>query len=232
MAGDGFDAAIFDMDGLLVDTEPLWQQAEVEILGALGVPLDPHRCRQTKGMFVGEVMAYWHRRFPWDGPAVDQVAAQVVDRVCELVAERGTLQPGVRGAIELCERHGLGLAVASSSGYRLIDLVLERFELARHFRVVHSAEDEPYGKPHPAVYLGAAARLGAEPSRCVAWEDAPAGVVAAKAARMVCVAVPEPAERGRSAFALADAVLGSLVEADEDLYARLVASLDQALPGA
>jgi mannitol-1-/sugar-/sorbitol-6-/2-deoxyglucose-6-phosphatase len=222
----GFAASIFDMDGLLVDSEPLWQVAEVEILGALGVPIDPHACRQTKGMFVNEVTAYWHERFPWAGPSTDEVAVRVVDRVCELVVERGVLLPGVHGVIELCRRHGLALAVASSSEYRLIDLVLGHFGLAPYFPVLHSAEDEPYGKPHPGVYLGAAAKLGADPTRCLAWEDAGAGVLAAKAARMVCVAVPEASERSRPAFAIADAVLGSLAEADDALYGRLVAARD------
>jgi beta-phosphoglucomutase-like phosphatase (HAD superfamily) len=222
----GFAASIFDMDGLLVDSEPLWQAAEVEILGALGVPIDPHACRQTKGMFVNEVTTYWHERFPWSGPSTDAVAVQVVDRVCELVVERGMLQPGVPDAIELCRRHGLALAIASSSEYRLIDLVLGHFGLAEYFPTLHSAEDERYGKPHPAVYLGAAAKLGTDPTRCLAWEDAGAGVLAAKAARMVCVAVPEPAERSRPAFAIADAVLGSLAEADDALYGRLVAARD------
>jgi mannitol-1-/sugar-/sorbitol-6-/2-deoxyglucose-6-phosphatase len=221
---EGFAASVFDMDGLLVDSEPLWQIAEVEILGALGVPIDPHACRQTKGMFVNEVTAYWHERFPWRAPSTDQVAVEVVDRVGELVVERGALQPGVYDAIELCRRHGLLLAIASSSQYRLIDTVLSHFTLAGEFDVVHSAEEEPYGKPHPGVYLGAAAKLGAHPTHCLAWEDAGAGVLAAKAARMVCVAVPEAAERSSPAFAIADAVLASLADADDALFARLVAA--------
>jgi sugar-phosphatase len=231
MSDDGFVASVFDMDGLLVDSEPLWQVAEVEILGSLGVPIDPHACRQTKGMFVNEVTVHWHERFPWPGPSTEDVAIRVVDRVCELVVERGVLQPGVHDAIGLCRRHGLTLGIASSSQYRLIDLVLSHFGLAKEFSVVHSAEEEPYGKPHPGVYLGAAAKLGVDPTRCLAWEDAGAGVLAAKAARMVCVAVPEPAERSRPAFAIADAVLGSLAEVDDALYERLVSarSLD---PGA
>ncbi len=220
----GFAASVFDMDGLLVDSEPLWQLAEVEILGALGVPLEAGHARQTKGMFVAEVTRYWHERFPWSGPTPEQVAVSVVDRVCELVVERGRLQPGVDRALGLCATHGLPLAIASSSEYRLIRLVLDHFGLAGEFDIVHSAEDEPYGKPHPGVYLGAAAKLGVEPTRCLAWEDAPAGVLAAKAARMVCVAVPEDSERTRPAFAIADAVLGSLVEADEDLYSRLTSA--------
>lgn len=230
LEGGGFAASIFDMDGLLIDSEPLWQVAEVEILGALGVPLEVGQCRQTKGMFVNEVTAYWHERFPWPAPSPEVVAVQVVDRVCELVVERAVLLPGVHTALELCRRHDLELAVASSSEYRLIHLVLDHFGLADQFSILHSAEEEPYGKPHPGVYLGAAAKLGVDPTRCLAWEDAPAGVLAAKAARMVCVAVPEASERTLPAFGIADAVLGSLAEADEDLYRLLVTRREVASP--
>lgn len=219
-----FQASIFDMDGLLVDSEPLWHEAEVEILGGLGVPIAPNDCRHTKGMFVREVMQFWYERYPWPGPAPEEVAHQVVDRVIELVEEKGRLQPGVDRAIDLCRDHGLRLAVASSSEHRLVEMVLERFGLAANFELTHSAEDEKYGKPHPAVFLGAAARLGVAPDGCLVWEDAPAGVLAAKAARMTCVAVPDPTERTQPAFAIADAVLGSLEEADESLWTRLVAA--------
>ncbi len=218
-----FGAAIFDMDGLLVDTEPLWHDAEIEVLGALGVPIAAPDCRRTKGMFVREVTRYWHERHPWATPSTDEVARTIVDRVIELVREEGALQPGVEEAIALCRRHGLGLAVASSSEDRLISVVLERVGLTGEFSFAHSAEHEPYGKPHPAVFLATAQRLGVPPDRCVVWEDAAAGVIAAKAARMACVAVPEPAERSQPAFAIADAVLTTLEEADESLWGRLVA---------
>ncbi|MGH9043772.1 MAG: hexitol phosphatase HxpB [Acidimicrobiales bacterium] len=230
MQQPAFSASIFDMDGLLVDSEPLWQLAEVEILGALGVPIDPTQCRNTKGMFVREVMAFWHRQFPWASPAPDAVATLVVDRVCELVTERGQVRPGAREAIELCRRHGLALGLASSSEYRLIRLVLEHFGFDQDFEVVHSAEDEPHGKPHPGVYLSAARKLGVDPSAAIAWEDAAAGVLAAKAARMVCVAVPDPADAHSPEFAIADAVLGSLAEADESLYKRLTSRLRDSWP--
>ena len=215
-------AAIFDMDGLLVDSEPLWHLAEVELLGTLGVPIAESDPRRTKGIFVREVTRYWFDRFRWDGPSTDDVARHIVDRVIDLVAQKGRLQPGVDKAIALCRDHGLALAVASSSEHRLISFVLERFGLEEHFALVHSAEEEPYGKPHPAVFLTAAGRLGVVPERCLVWEDAPAGVLAAKAARMTCVAVPSPDERDQPAFAIADVVLGSLEEADEELWQRLV----------
>jgi HAD superfamily hydrolase (TIGR01509 family) len=219
-----FGASIFDMDGLLVDSEHLWLEVEVEMLGALGVPFEAASSRQTKGMFVNEVIEFWYERYPWSGPSPDQVAIDLVDRVCEVVKARATVMPGARKAIELCRRHGLPLAVASSSQYKMIHLVLEHFELADAFSVVHSAEEEPYGKPHPGVYLSAAAKLGVAPQRCLAWEDAPAGVLAAKAARMACVAVPEPAERHVGAFAIADAVLDSLESVDESLWDHLEAT--------
>ena len=230
-----FGASIFDMDGLLVDSEPLWHEAEIDVLGGLGVPLVASACRQTKGMFVNEVTRYWHERYPWTGPPTDEVAVEVVDRVMALVVAKGEPKPGVRQAIDLCRAHGLPLAVASSSEYRLIDLVLDYFGWADAFELVHSAEDEPYGKPHPGVFLTAATRLGVAPDRCLVWEDAPAGVLAAKAARMACVAVPETAERDHPAIALADAVLGSLEEADEAMWQRVSAvhrADPMAVPGA
>ena len=102
--------------------------------------------------------------------------------------------------------------MASSSQYRLIDAALAHFGLRDRFELVHSAEDEEYGKPHPAVFLTAAAKLGAPPRRCLVWEDAPAGVLAAKASSMTCIAVPEPGEEDHPAFGLADLVVGSLLD--------------------
>jgi sugar-phosphatase len=214
-AGAGIQASIFDMDGLLIDSEILWHQAEIEILGGLGVPLDANGCRTTKGMFVDEVTAHWYRLYPWSGPSPETVAVTVVDRVIELVCEDAQLKPGAVHAIDLCAERGWLLAVASSSQYRLIDAALDHFGLRDRFSVVHSAEEESYGKPHPAVFLTAASRLGAvSPKRCLVWEDAPAGVIAAKAASMTCIAVPEQAEGGHPAFGIADLVVDSLLDVD------------------
>ena len=212
----GFQASIFDMDGLLIDSEVLWHEAELEILGdRLGVPLERvGGVRTTKGMFVHEVTEHWYGLYPWPGPSPADVAVSVVDRVIDLVLTKGMLKPGAIHAIDLCASRGWPLAVASSSEYRLIDAALAHFGLRDRFALVHSAEDEDYGKPHPAVYLTAASKLGAPPKRCLVWEDAPAGVVAAKAASMACIAVPESGEGHDPAFGLADLVVGSLEEVD------------------
>ncbi len=100
----GFAASIFDMDGLLIDSEILWREAEIEILGGLGVPLADEGCRSTKGMFVDEVTAHWYALYPWPGatPTPDEVAVTIVDRVIELIATKGELKPGALHAIDLC----------------------------------------------------------------------------------------------------------------------------------
>jgi mannitol-1-/sugar-/sorbitol-6-/2-deoxyglucose-6-phosphatase len=218
----GFAASIFDMDGLLIDSEILWHEAEIEILGDLGVPLAADGCRNTKGMFVDEVTEFWHEQYPWPGPSPAEVAVTIVDRVIALVLAKGELKPGADHAIDMCVERGLPMAVASSSQYRLIEVTLDHFGLRQHFDLIHSAEDEEYGKPHPAVFLTAASKLGADPRRCLVWEDAPAGVLAAKAASMACIAVPEQGEEGQAAFGLADLVLGSLLEMNEARWDEVV----------
>jgi beta-phosphoglucomutase-like phosphatase (HAD superfamily) len=220
-AAGRFSASIFDMDGLLIDSEILWHEAEIDIFGHLGVPLATEGCRSTKGMFVGEVTEHWYAQYPWAGPTPAEVAVTIVDRVIDLLLSKGELKPGAEHAIGLCVERGLPLAVASSSQYRLIDIALEHFGLRHHFALVHSAQDEEWGKPHPAVFLTAAAKLGVAPRRCLVWEDAPAGVIAAKAASMACVAVPEHGEEDQPAFALADVVLGSLLDMDEQRFDAL-----------
>jgi mannitol-1-/sugar-/sorbitol-6-/2-deoxyglucose-6-phosphatase len=202
------EAVVFDVDGVLIDSEPLWQDAEIEVFGALGVPLTRTMCAETMGLRIDEAVAYWHERFPWSGRPVDDVAGAIVARVVELVGERGEALPGVHAAVAACRERGLATAVASSSPMVLLEAVLRRLDLA--FPVVRSAEVEPFGKPHPGIYLAAAAELGVTPTDCVAVEDSINGIVAAKAARMACVAVPDPSLRGDSRLGIADAVLHDL----------------------
>ena len=216
-----FTGVLFDMDGLLVDSEPLWHVAEMDVLGGLGVPLSIDEARATKGMFANEVVAFWFQRYPWTGVSIDEVAVTVTDRAGDLIEERGELLPGVLELIALVAESGMKSAVASSSHYRLIHRVLKHFGITDHFELVHSAEDEPFGKPHPGVFISAAQRLGLAPRHCLVLEDSPAGVLAGKAASMTVVAVPADSERSRPEIALADVVLDSLIELDAGLLAKL-----------
>jgi mannitol-1-/sugar-/sorbitol-6-/2-deoxyglucose-6-phosphatase len=209
----GYRAAVFDMDGLLVDSEVLWHEAELEILVPLGAQIDAGASRATKGRFVHEVVEHHHRLAGWTTPSVDEVVERVLTRVGELVEEKGRLLPGAMDALSLCGSLG-PVALASSTPYALIRRTLEHFELSDRFVVVHSAQDEPMGKPHPGVFLTAAMRLGVDASSCVAFEDSPAGVRSATSASMECIAVPAAEERGDPAFARAILVLDSLVDLD------------------
>jgi mannitol-1-/sugar-/sorbitol-6-/2-deoxyglucose-6-phosphatase len=202
-------ATLFDMDGLLIDSEILWHEAEQDILGALGVPFPEGAPRETKGMFVTEVVAYWRARFPWSAPDTATVTRTILQRVGDLVEEKGRLMPGALDALDAMAERG-PLALASSTPTALIDRCLRHFGLQDRFASIHSAEDEQWGKPHPAVFLTAAAALRARPQDCLVFEDSAAGVLAAKAGRMMCVAVPTADDRGQPAFALADLVLASL----------------------
>lgn len=214
-------AVIYDLDGLLIDSEPCWVQAEIEILGALGVPLTPERCLETTGLRMDEAVGYWFARHPWIGVAPEAVVQRIVARVLTLLAERPPLKPGVRRSLAVVRRAGLRVALASSSPLALIEGVLERVRLRNAFEQVVSAEGERFGKPHPGVYLTTAARLGIAPAACVALEDSVNGVLSATSAGMRCIAVPErwPVEDPR--FARAQAVVRSLLEVDAALLSRV-----------
>lgn len=215
------EAVIFDMDGVLIDSEPFWQESEIEAFGRAGLRLTREMCAQTMGLRVDEVVDYWHRRHGWEGFAAGELEEAIIAGVERRILERGEEKEGVRPALELFRGRGVKVALASSSAYRLIRAVTERFRLADRFDCVYSAEEEEYGKPHPGVYLTTARRLGVKPSACLAVEDSFNGVLAAKAARMKCVAVPEEGARRDPRFYIADVVLGSLTEIDEEVWRRL-----------
>jgi HAD superfamily hydrolase (TIGR01509 family) len=221
------EAAIFDLDGLLIDSEPLWHEAEVLVLGPLGVPVAAVGSRHTKGMVVDEVTRYWHERYPWQGPSPEAVARHIDEVVEDLVVAKGVLRPGALAALEQGRARHLAMALASSSRYHYLEVVLEHFGLSRTFDVVHSAQDEVRGKPDPAVFLGAAGRLWVVPAACVVFEDSPAGVAAAKAAGMRCLAVPAESDVEDPMVERADVVVGSLVELDESLWRRLESGIDE-----
>lgn len=214
-------AVVFDMDGVLIDSEPLWQRAQIEVLGTVGLRLTREACTRTTGLRIDEVVALWRREQPWAEPTTAVVAARIVDRVIALIEAEGVLLPGALTALDFFAGQGVPLGLASSSPRRLIDAVLARFGLRARFDAVCSAEHEPEGKPHPAVYLAAARELALAPDRCWAIEDSIPGVLAAKAAGMGCIAIPALAQRNDVRFGPADVVLDSLEQVDATLWARL-----------
>ena len=205
-------AIIFDMDGLLIDSEPLWGVAETAVFASVGVPLTEMRAGATMGLRVDEIVEHWFARYPWPAPSKKEVEAQIVGRVIELIRRQGAPMRGARDVVALLAAQGLPLAIASSSSSEMIATVVEQLGIGAYFQVMQSAEHEPYGKPHPGVYIEAARRLGVPREECLAFEDSPNGVIAAKAAKMACIAVPNPAVKDDRRLCIADAILPSLAD--------------------
>ncbi|WP_171998515.1 hexitol phosphatase HxpB [Cronobacter sp. JZ38] len=206
-------AAIFDMDGLLIDSEPLWDQAELEVMATLGVDTSRrHELPDTLGLRIDLVVELWFAQQPWNGPSVAEVTQRIITRAITLVEEKRPLLPGVADAIALCKAQGLKVGLASASPLHMLERVLTLFDLHEQFDVLASAEHLPYSKPHPQVYLDAAAKLGVDPLCCVTLEDSVNGMIATKAARMRSIVVPAEENRADARWALANVRLNSLTE--------------------
>lgn len=205
-------AVIFDMDGVLVDSEPLWRLAEREVFSSVGLELTDEYCELTMGMRSDEVIAYWYGRAPWQGATPEEVERRLERRMQELIAERAGPMPGVAAAIAMARELGLRIGLATSSSPALIGAVLAKLELTGVFDVACSAIDEELGKPHPAVFLTAARELGVEPEACVVIEDSVAGMRAGIAAGMRVIAVPPSHHLDRPEYAEAHVTLRSLEE--------------------
>jgi sugar-phosphatase len=218
-AAPHISAVVLDMDGLLIDTEPAWRAAETAVFGELGLRLSEDDMLSTMGRRTVELVAHWRRVRPWPGaetgePSDAAIADRVIDRMVAHVRARGEPMDGVDRAVALLRGLGLGIAIASSSSHRLIDAVCDRLGL-EWIEIRCSADDELRGKPAGDVYLTAARRLGLSPAACLAIEDSPNGVLAARVAGMRCIAVPDPHLSGDTRYREAQLVLRSLDELDE-----------------
>ena len=210
------EAVVFDLDGLLIDSEAVWDEVREQLARERGGRWHDLAQRDMMGMSSVEWSRYMHDVIGLtESPA--EIDAEVVRRMADRYRERLPLIPGAAAAVErLAGRWPLGLA--SSSNRPLIELALERSGLAPRFAVIVSSEEVARGKPAPDVYLEAARRLGVDPSRAAAVEDSSNGLRAAHAAGMRVLALPNrhypPAP---DALALADVVLASPDELTPDL---------------
>ncbi|MDX2246552.1 MAG: hexitol phosphatase HxpB [Bacteroidia bacterium] len=215
------NAVIFDMDGVLIDSEPFWRQAMIEVFADLGITLTVVQATETMGIRINETVAYWYDRFHWKGKSIEEVVDAILAGVIRIIREKGVIKEGVAEMMAFLQEKQIPLAVASSSATIVIDAVLDTLGIRSQFAVIKSAEKEPYGKPHPAVFLLTAEALGVPPGECLVVEDSLNGLIAAKAARMKTVVVPEALVSGKPEFVLADYKLHSLEEFTPDIWAEL-----------
>jgi HAD superfamily hydrolase (TIGR01509 family) len=209
-------AVIFDLDGVLIDSEQVWDTAREQLTNELGGRWHAGAQRDMMGMSSLEWSRYMHEELGIDLPP-QEISDEVVRRLQRLYRERLPLLPGARDAVErLAARWPL--AVASSSNRPLIELVLGLAGIADRFRVTVSSEEVPRGKPAPDVYLEAARRLGVDAGDCAAIEDSEKGLLSARSAAMRVIAIPNREfPPGDEALAAADVVLDSLAELTPDV---------------
>lgn len=215
------EAVVFDLDGLLIDSEQLWDEARRQFVTERGGRWHDRAQREMMGMSSPEWSRYVQEELGVDLPP-ERISEEVVRRLEDLYRNRLPLLPGANGAVErLAARWPL--ALASSSNRELIDLVLAISGLASCFRATVSSEEVERGKPAPEVYLEAARLLSVTPSRCVAIEDSQNGILSAVAAGIPVITIPNRSfPPGEDALSKAALVLSSL----EDLTAEAVEGVD------
>lgn len=203
-------AVILDMDGLLIDSEPLWREATIKIFNEIGVFLTEKQCEETMGFRVDEFVEYWIIKYKLEGVDEKDISRRIVTEVINLIKLKGKIMEGVNELIDLFNKEGIVIAIASSSSTDIIIAVTEKISIKDKIKLFYSAENEVYGKPHPAVYITAAKNLNVSPNQCLAFEDSPNGVLSAKAAKIKCVAVPNGLSMNDKRFGIADLVIPSL----------------------
>lgn len=199
-----FKAVIFDMDGVLIDSEPLWKIAMESVFGRYGSTLKPQDFQKTVGLRIDEVIAFWNAYENWGLSDLKSVETQIIEELIALIRANPTPLTGVLETLDFLKKQKIKIGLATSSAQKLIDTVLSALEIEHFFDFVYSAEFEPYGKPHPGVYIKVAQELVVAPQDCLVIEDSFNGVVAGLAAKMKVCCIPEKTHFPNPRLSVAD----------------------------
>ena len=198
------EAVIFDMDGVLIDSEPLWKIAMHEVFASIGSRLTKKDFQKTVGLRIDEVVHFWHHHENWQHISPKKIEQNIINKMVELITQNAQPLIGVKETLVYLKKQNKKIGLATSSYRILIDTVLKELEIAHFFDCTHTAEAEELGKPHPAVYLTVAKNLAVSPLKCLVIEDSLNGIISAKAARMKVVCIPEKTHLPDSRLSLAD----------------------------
>lgn len=210
-------ALILDMDGILIDSEPLWRKSMVKVFGLHGFHTDEEECRKTKGMKIREVVEHLNRTYHLGWKDYDRIVNEIEEDLLRRIQEEGNAIPGATELLKyiyMLSDWKTGLATSSSR--RLMHATLEKLNLEEYFHACVCAEGTIRAKPHPDIYLACANELGVKPDKCYAVEDSWFGVLAAQAAGMKVLAVPETEEEEKKFLEITPYVFRSMKEANEN----------------
>jgi HAD superfamily hydrolase (TIGR01509 family) len=208
-------AVIFDMDGVMIDSEPLWEKTERILLARRKIEYSPEYRDLIVGLNQKDSGKLLRDTFSLE-ETVDEIISERVEILTAIYEEELQLVPALTPLLEKLRLGEYLLAVASSSPLRVIEFVLDMFSLQHYFDAVVSGECTENGKPHPDIYLHTAERLGVRPQECVAIEDSINGVISATSAGMYCIAIPDK-RLSRGAFEKAHMILETMDELDFQL---------------
>lgn len=209
-------AVIFDMDGVLIDSEPSWGQAMLEVMREVGIPYTVDDVARYQGVRVGDIVSA-----VWDANPVPEskegIEKMICRRVSELVLDHGRIMDGISGVLDFVRREKLPLGLATSTPRQVAVNFIKRIGIGGSIDVMCTGDEVTYGKPHPEIYLLCASRLGVLPWECLVFEDSVNGVLAAKAARCRCIAVPGEGLFDDRRYGIADVKIRSLLDFSPDM---------------
>jgi sugar-phosphatase len=207
-----FDAVIFDMDGVLIDSEPLWKIAMEFVFGQYGSTLTHQDFQKTVGLRIDEVIAFWNAHENWGLQDLQKVETQIIDKLISLIEQNPQPLLGVIDMLNFLQAQDKKIGLATSSSQKLINTVLNSLQIGPYFDFTYSAEFETYGKPHPGVYIKVATELGVQVQKCLVIEDSFNGVLAGLAAKMKVCCIPEKTHYPNPRLAVADFEFSDLAQ--------------------
>lgn len=212
---------IFDLDGTLIDSEPIWKEAEHDFLASHGLVLTPEDGLKTTGLPTIDHIRYWYDKI--ENPTQEPVsmAHDLNQKVIEMVKLKCELKPGAIELLDFWKEKGLPMGIASASSMAHIKTAIDKFELNKYFQLIYSGDFEDYGKPHPGVYISACKKLNINPLFSVAFEDSMNGMLAAKSARMKVVGLLDQGQYKETKYDFVDLKIESHTQFRQDKFEYL-----------
>ncbi|PHM54471.1 phosphatase [Xenorhabdus sp. KK7.4] len=197
-------AVIFDMDGVLINSEPLWKKSGMLVLNHYGVPVTYDEMFNMTGIPVPGMVDRVCQLYNKNDLNKSEIVKDFFNKGIELILTEKPIMDGVVECLELLAQKNIKIGIASASPLSLLLNIVEQCDIAKYFDYISSADDMPYNKPHPMVYLNAAEKLNVSPKECIGIEDSKTGMIAVKAASMKCVVIPNSIEYDHSYWDVAD----------------------------